>query len=80
MHRPFHKMPLNAFSISYLYALANGDEDDNQELYDLIAQANIQPEEIKKELKEKPDLVTFLQTDINKDLFPQTNKALKVIE
>ena len=26
MHRPFHKMPLNAFSISYLYALANGDE------------------------------------------------------
>ena len=77
MHRPFHKMPVNAFSISYLYALANGDEDDHQEFYDLLAQANIQPEEIKKELKERPDLVTFLQTDINKELFPKTNKALK---
>ena len=77
MHRPFHKMPMNAFSISYLYALANGDEDDYQEFYDLLDQANIQPEEIKKELKERPDLVTFLQTDINKELFPKTNKALK---
>ena len=77
MHRPFHKMPMNAFSISYLYALANGDEDDYQEFYDLLAQANIQPDEIKKELKERPDLVTFLQTDINKELFPKTNKALK---
>ena len=77
MHRPFHKMPMNAFSISYLYALANGDEDDHQEFYDLLAQANIQPEGIKKELKERPDLVTFLQTDINKELFPKTNKALK---
>ena len=77
MHRPFHKMPMNAFSISYLYALANGDEDDHQEFYDLLDQANIQPEEIKKELKERPDLVTFLQTDINKELFPKTNKALK---
>ena len=77
MHRPFHKMPMNAFSISYLYALANGDEDDHQEFYDLLAQANIQPEEIKKELTERPDLVTFLQTDINKELFPKTNKALK---
>ena len=77
MHLPFHKMPMNAFSISYLYALANGDEDDHQEFYDLLAQANIQPDEIKKELKERPDLVTFLQTDINKELFPKTNKALK---
>ena len=41
MHRPFHKMPMNAFSISYLYALANGDEDDHQEFYDLLDQANI---------------------------------------
>ena len=53
MHRPFHKMPLNAFSISYLYALANGDENDNQELEDLIKEADIEPEEIKMELKEK---------------------------
>ena len=68
---------MNAFSISYLYALANGDEDDHQEFYDLLAQANIQPDEIKKELKVRPDLVTFLQTDINKELFPKTNKALK---
>ena len=77
MHRPFHKMPLNAFSISYLYALANGDENENQELEDLIKEADIEPEEIKMELKEKPDLMLFLQTDINKDLFPKTSKALK---
>ena len=77
MHRPFHKMPLSAFSISYLYALANGDENENQELEDLIKEADIEPEEIKMELKEKPDLMLFLQTDINKDLFPKTSKALK---
>ena len=47
MHRPFHKMPLSAFSISYLYALANGDENENQELEDLIKEADIEPEEIK---------------------------------
>ena len=41
MHRPFHKMPLNAFSISYLYALANGDEGDHQELEDLIKEADL---------------------------------------
>ncbi len=79
MHRPFHKMPINAFSISYLYALANGDENDNQELDDLIAQADVSEGEIKKELQEKPDLMSFLQTNINKDLFPQTNMALKLI-
>ena len=79
MHRPFHKMPLNAFSISYLYALANGDENDNQELDSLIAQSGIQPEEIKKELNERPDLLEFLQTDINKDLFPKTSRALKAL-
>ena len=77
MHRPFHKMPLNAFSISYLYALANGDKDDNQELQNLIKEADLGSEEIERELKEKPDLKSFLQTDINKDLFPQTSKALK---
>ena len=79
MHRPFHKMPLNAFSISYLYALANGDKDDNQELQNLIKEADLGSEEIERELKEKPDLKSFLQTDINKDLFPQTSKALKAL-
>ena len=67
MHRPFHRMPLNAFSISYLYALANGDEADHLELEDLIKEANIESEEIERELKVKPDLKSFLQTDINKD-------------
>ena len=79
MHRPFHKMPINAFSISYLYALANGDEDDNLELDNLIAHADVPLEEVKKELMNRPNLVTFLQTDINKDLFPKTNKALKAL-
>ena len=79
MHRPFHRMPLNAFSISYLYALANGDEADHLELEDLTKEANIESEEIERELKVKPDLKSFLQTDINKDLFPKTNKALKAL-
>jgi len=34
---------------------------------------------MKKELNERPDLLEFLQTDINKDLFPKTNKALKAL-
>ena len=69
MHRPFHKMPLNAFSISYLYALANGDENDNQELEDLIKEADIEPEEIKMELKEKPDLSHFFKQILTKIYF-----------
>ena len=72
-------MPLNAFSISYLYALDNGDEADHLELEDLIKEANIESEEIERELKVKPDLKSFLQTDINKDLFPKTSKALKAL-
>ena len=77
MHRPFHKMPLNAFSISYLHALANGDSSDQKELDEYISFSDSSSDEIRNELKEKIDLKNFLENDINKDLFPKTNRILK---
>jgi hydroxymethylglutaryl-CoA synthase len=42
MHRPFHRMPINAFTIIYLYALSIGNSDDLDELsgYANIADVN----------------------------------------
>ena len=80
MHRPFHKMPLNAFSISYLYALANGDKDDNQELEEFDKRSRFRIRRNKKRTERKTRFEChFFKQILIKIYFHKTSKALKAL-
>ena len=79
MHRPFKKMPITAFSIAYLYALAHGDSTDHEELTRYINLSKLDQDKILEELLNKPNVSDFPETDINREAFPLTTELVKII-
>ena len=79
MHRPFKRMPITAFSITYLYALAHGDDADQEELTRYINLSNLDQDKILEELLNKPNVSDFPETDINREAFPLTTELVKII-
>ena len=79
MQRPFKKMPITAFSIAYLYALAHGDDRDHEELSRYINLSKLDQDKILEELLNKPNVSDFPETDINRDAFPLTTELVKII-
>ena len=79
MHRPFKKMPITAFSIAYLYALAHGDKIDHEELIKYVNLSNLDENEILEELLNKPNVSDFPDSDINREALPLTTELVKII-
>ena len=79
MHRPFKRMPITAFSIAYLYALAHGDDADHEELTRYINLSNLDQNKILDELLNKPNVSDFPENDINREAFPLTTQLVKII-
>lgn len=80
LHRPFHKMPITAFSIVYLHALAHGNKDDKEELEGYAFASNISFKELLNELINRPDVSEFPHKDLNADFLPLSNKVIKKIK
>ena len=80
LHRPFHKMPITAFSIVYLYALAHGNKDDKEELEGYAFASNISFKELLNELINRPDVSEFPHKDLNTDFLPLSNGVIKKIK
>ena len=80
LHRPFHKMPITAFSIVYLHALAHGNKDDKEELEGYAFASNISFKELLNELINRPDVSEFPYKDLNADFLPLSNGVIKKIK
>ena len=79
MHRPFHRMPMTAFSIAYLYALGKGGVNDHNELEEYTNMADVSLEDVLFELNNQPNVSDFPDNDINRNAFPITSKVIKVL-
>lgn len=80
LHRPFHKMPITAFSIVYLHALAHGNKDDKKELEGYALASDIDYEELLNELINRINVSEFSKNDVNADFLPLSNKVIKAIK
>ncbi|MBT5216059.1 MAG: hydroxymethylglutaryl-CoA synthase [Gammaproteobacteria bacterium] len=80
LHRPFHKMPITAFSIVYLHALAHGNKDDKKELEGYALVSNVNFEELISELINRVNVSEFAHNDVNSDFLPLSNRVIKTIK
>jgi len=79
MHRPFHRMPMTAFSIAYLYALGKGGVNEHRELEEYANIADVSFNDFLTELNNKPNVSDFPDNDINRNAFPIASKAMKAL-
>ncbi|GIT34531.1 MAG: hypothetical protein Ct9H300mP4_08500 [Gammaproteobacteria bacterium] len=63
MHRPFHKMPITAFTIVYLHALSDGNTDDLNELSSYAKSADVVFDDLLNELKTRPNISDYPLND-----------------
>ena len=78
MHRPYHKMPLTAFALSYLFGLAKGGVSGRTELQAHCRHAGLDPEAVLAEMKSAPDLLQLVRDgNIDGDVYPLSMALLK---
>ena len=80
LHRPFHKMPITAFSIVYLHALAHGNKDDKKELENYATTSGVSFNDLLDELINRQDVSKFAHNNINADFLPLSNRVIKKIK
>jgi 3-hydroxy-3-methylglutaryl CoA synthase len=72
-------MPLTAFSIVYLHALAHGNKNDKAELEAYALASDIDFEELLNELINRPNVSEFVNNDVNADFLPLSNRVIKKV-
>lgn len=78
MHRPFRRMPENAWGMAYLFSLANGDAEALLELAGYSAAAGAPPEAVRAEMTRRPDLLQFGVRDrIGDEVLPLATQVLR---
>jgi len=81
MHRPFHRMPINAFTIIYLYALSIGNSDDLDELSGYANIADVNHHDLFQELQQRPNISEYpLIGKINYEPLPLTQIVAKTCQ
>ena len=81
MHRPFHKMPITAFTIIYLHALSMGHRDDLDELSRYAMMAEVVFDDLLQELRKRPNISEYPLTDrINHEPLPLTHVVAKICQ
>jgi len=79
MHRPYARMPETGFGVAYLFALAQGDAADQEELATYCRGAGVLPADVLAEMGTSPELGLLAVSDrIQDEIFPLTMAALKV--
>ncbi len=78
MHRPYHKMPMNSFAMSYLFGLANNTASDRAELEAHCRQVNLDPDAVIAEMRSKPEVLQLVKDgNIDDDVYPLSIRLLK---
>ena len=78
MHRPYHKMPLSSFAMSYLFGLANDGVSSRRKLEAYCRQANLDSEAVLVEMRSTPDVLQLVRDrNIDEDVYPLSIALLK---
>lgn len=78
MHRPYHRMPLTSFALSYLFGLANDSESGRAELKAYCRNARLDPDAVIAEMKSTPDILQLVRSgNINDEVYPLSMALLK---
>jgi hydroxymethylglutaryl-CoA synthase len=78
MHRPYHRMPVSAWRIAYLFALGADGGAAHDELAGYCAAAGLELDDVLAEMRTSPDLVgSALSGDLVGDAYPLTSKLVK---
>lgn len=78
MHRPYHRMPVTSFAMSYLFGLARNGTAGKKELAKHCDHASINVDEIIKEMRSTPDILQLVKDrNIDDDVYPLSIQLLK---
>ncbi len=78
MHRPYHRMPLTSFALSYLFGLAQGGGSARDELHAYCRSAGIDTEAVLAEMKSAPDVLQLVRDgNIGEEVYPLSMELLK---
>ena len=78
MHRPYHRMPLTSFALSYLFGLAHDSDAGHDELKAYCRGAGIDIEAVIAEMGSTPDVLQLVRDgNINQDVYPLSMALLK---
>jgi len=78
MHRPYHRMPLTSFAMSYLFGLADNRTGGTEQLRALCHHANLAFDEVTKEMRSTPDVLQLVKDgNLDADVYPLTMQLLK---
>jgi len=78
MHRPYHRMPLTSFALSYLFGLAKNGPTGREELAVYAHAAGLEPEAVMREMHSSPDILDLVRnSDIDADVYPLSIELVK---
>ena len=78
MHRPYHRMPLTSFALSYLFGLAHDSDAGREELAAYCRAAGIDTEAVIAEMRSTPDVLQLVRDgNINQEVYPLGMALLK---
>jgi hydroxymethylglutaryl-CoA synthase len=78
LHRPYHRMAETGLAFTFLLALALGDAEDQQELYQYAHNADVDPDALITELINETDVYRLVEEgNIGTELYPLSSKTAK---
>ena len=78
MHRPYHRMPVTSFALSYLFGLARGGASGRGELAAYCRTAGLDPDAVTEEMSSTPDVLQLVRDrNIDDDVYPLSMALLK---
>lgn len=78
MHRPYHRMPLTSFALSYLFGLAKNGPSGREELESYARAAGLEPDAVVREMHSSPDILDLVRNgDIDADVYPLSIELVK---
>ena len=79
MHRPYRRMPETGWSISYLFALGNGNAEDRAELTSYCYEAGVDPEALLREMVSNPEVAALAHPDrMSYEAYPLTMAVFRI--
>lgn len=80
LHRPYQRMAETGLGFCYLLALAQGDSEDRAALAELAVAADVDPETVRTELLDSPDVAALFETgELAAELFPSATATARVL-
>jgi hydroxymethylglutaryl-CoA synthase len=78
MHRPYHRMPLTSFALSYLFGLAKNGVSGQEELESYCRGADLDPRAVIREMHSSPDVLELVKNgNIDADVYPLSIQLVK---